>query len=205
MAILRGMDALTKWTIIRVTPYQSTTLPKWMFSQNTFVQIILAAKWSVRHSTTTMAPTFAFSFVFILLLCFHFARQGIFTVCLIFYECVGVAMQHCSRLLASSQARGLLINMLATLEAKQIKKKVKLTLQRNKNKNIEYQFVSFPVWPKLCCWYKVNGQCEVMVLSSLQGCVFWPALCGCLTSTGSVFWSTLETRKWSILSFQITK
>ena len=118
---------------------QTTTLPKWMFSQNTFVQIILAAKWSVRHSTTTMAPTFAFSFVFILLLCFHFARQGIFTVCLIFYECVGVAMQHCSRLLASSQARGLLINMLATLVGpSKLKRKSNLHCSETKIKNIEF-------------------------------------------------------------------
>ena len=31
--ILGGMDALNKWMIIRFTPYQTTTLPKWMFSQ----------------------------------------------------------------------------------------------------------------------------------------------------------------------------
>ena len=46
------MDAaLEKWMIIRFTPYQTTTLPKWMFSQ-IFFQIILAAKWLVRHSST---------------------------------------------------------------------------------------------------------------------------------------------------------
>ena len=46
------MDALKKWMIIRCTPYQTTTPPKWMFSQILFVQIILAAKWLVRHSST---------------------------------------------------------------------------------------------------------------------------------------------------------
>ena len=37
--------------IIQFTPYQTTTQPKWMFS---LVQIILAAKWLVRHSRTSL-------------------------------------------------------------------------------------------------------------------------------------------------------
>ena len=59
------MDALKKWMTIKFTPYETITkidvLPK------TFVQIIFAAKWLVRPTATT----FAFSFVFILLLLGH--------------------------------------------------------------------------------------------------------------------------------------
>ena len=47
-------------------PHQTTTLPKWMFFQKTFLRIILAAKWLVRHSNTspqTAAKDFAFSSV----------------------------------------------------------------------------------------------------------------------------------------------
>ena len=42
------MYALKKWMIIWFTPYQNDILPK------TFDQIILAAKWLVRHSS--MSP-----------------------------------------------------------------------------------------------------------------------------------------------------
>ena len=31
--LLGGLDAVQKWMIIRFTPYQTTTLPKWMLSQ----------------------------------------------------------------------------------------------------------------------------------------------------------------------------
>ena len=47
------MDALKIFMIIRFTPYKTITLPKWMFSQQIFVQIILAAKQSVRQSSTS--------------------------------------------------------------------------------------------------------------------------------------------------------
>ena len=43
--------------IIQITPHQTTTLPKWMcffLTQKSFLQIILAAKWSVRHSNTSL-------------------------------------------------------------------------------------------------------------------------------------------------------
>ena len=42
----RMADFLKKWMIIRFTPYQMNVL------QKPFVQIILAAKWFVRHSRT---------------------------------------------------------------------------------------------------------------------------------------------------------
>ena len=51
------MDYLKKWMIIQITPHQTTTLPKWMcffLTQTSFLQIILAAKWSVRHSNTSL-------------------------------------------------------------------------------------------------------------------------------------------------------
>ena len=52
-------------------PHQTTTLPKWMFFQKTFLRIILAAKWLVRHSNTSPQQTAAKDFAFspILLLC----------------------------------------------------------------------------------------------------------------------------------------
>ena len=46
------IDALNKCMIIRFIPHQNTTLPKWMFSQNFYLQLILATKWPVRHSIT---------------------------------------------------------------------------------------------------------------------------------------------------------
>ena len=44
--LLDGMDALEKWMFFRFRPYQTTTLPKWMFSQKRLlINIILASKW----------------------------------------------------------------------------------------------------------------------------------------------------------------
>ena len=65
------MDALEKWMIILFTPYQTSetsethpfkiyVIPKY------FLQIILAAKWLVRHSSTVRT----FPSVFILILWF---------------------------------------------------------------------------------------------------------------------------------------
>ena len=43
-----------KWMLIWFfTPHETTTLPKLLFSQKTFLEIILAAKWIVRHSSTS--------------------------------------------------------------------------------------------------------------------------------------------------------
>ena len=45
-----------KWMICqftRVTQHQTTTLPKWDALPKTFLQIILAAKWLVGHSSTS--------------------------------------------------------------------------------------------------------------------------------------------------------
>ena len=42
---------LSRMDAYQTTPYQTTTLPKWMFLQELFLQIILAAKWLVRHSS----------------------------------------------------------------------------------------------------------------------------------------------------------
>ena len=47
------MDASEKWMITLFTPYQTTNQPKWMLSKKTFVKIILAAYWSLRHSSTS--------------------------------------------------------------------------------------------------------------------------------------------------------
>ena len=47
------MDALKKWIIIRFTPYTKPTPNQNECSPKTFVQIILAAKWLVLHSSTT--------------------------------------------------------------------------------------------------------------------------------------------------------
>ena len=49
---------------------QTNTLHQNGWSPNVFLQIILAAKWLVQHSSTSLnlaATTFAFSYVFILL------------------------------------------------------------------------------------------------------------------------------------------
>ena len=51
--MLGRMAALVKWMINRFTPHQTTTFPKWMFFQNFFLQIIIAAKWLVRHICTS--------------------------------------------------------------------------------------------------------------------------------------------------------
>ena len=45
------MDAPETWMIAWFTPNQTTTLPKWMVLPKTFLQIILAAKWLLRHSS----------------------------------------------------------------------------------------------------------------------------------------------------------
>ena len=53
--ITATLDALKKGLIIRFTPSHAPpgTLPTWMFSKKKFLQIILAAKWLVRHSSTS--------------------------------------------------------------------------------------------------------------------------------------------------------
>ena len=45
--------ATGKWMIIWLTPHKTTPLSKWMFFLITFLQIILAAKSLVRHSSTS--------------------------------------------------------------------------------------------------------------------------------------------------------
>ena len=44
---------MEKWMINWLTPHQTNTLPKWIFSQTFFLQLILAAKCLVRHSNTS--------------------------------------------------------------------------------------------------------------------------------------------------------
>ena len=50
---LTGMDASEKWMIIRFTPYQTTTLQKWMCFQKLFFKSSLLLSWLVCHLSTS--------------------------------------------------------------------------------------------------------------------------------------------------------
>ena len=50
------MDAWENWIILRFTPHQTTTLPKWIFFQKAFFQIILVGNWLGRHPRTSSSP-----------------------------------------------------------------------------------------------------------------------------------------------------
>ena len=79
--LLGGMDALKKWMIIRFTPHQTTTLPKWMFSQKPFFKstLLLNGYCGIQvYVPQTTAATFALSSVFILLLWDAYILLGIF-------------------------------------------------------------------------------------------------------------------------------
>ena len=115
-------------------------------------------------------------------------------------------MQHCSRLLASSQARGLLINMLETLVGpSKLKRKSNLHCSETKIKNIEFIstcFVSSLAETMLLIqskWLMWGHGFIVFTRMCILACTVWVS-----DEYWKCFWSTLETRKWSILSFQIT-
>ena len=68
--LLDGMDALKKGMIIRFTPYQTTTLPKRVFSQNILFKsslLLTVVSAAFKYVPQTTATTFACSSIFILL------------------------------------------------------------------------------------------------------------------------------------------
>ena len=72
------MDASEKQMIIQFAPHQTTTLPNWVFLKK-ILQIILAAKWLVRHSSQSLketATTFAFPSVWFLFYMRHIPKEN---------------------------------------------------------------------------------------------------------------------------------
>ena len=60
-----GMDVSEKWMIFQFTPYQTTTLPKWMFFLKLFFKssVLLNGQCGIQVHPQTAATTFAFSSV----------------------------------------------------------------------------------------------------------------------------------------------
>ena len=65
-----GMDVSEKWMIFQFTPYQTTTLPKWMFFLKLFFKssVLLNGQCGIQVHPQTAATTFAF-LLWSLLLC----------------------------------------------------------------------------------------------------------------------------------------